>query len=372
MTNRDQRLDRLQKLVEELVSSDPFIRSGLLHVSSDTHHWAVAAGHADPDAELEMEVQDQFVIDSIGKMMTATLALQLSEEGRLLLDAPIGEFISPEVLGGLEVFDGGPFGERVTVRQLLGHRSGLADDWNTPGFLVQILQDPQRRWRPEETIDFVRTHASPAFPPGQGFLYSDPGFNLIGLAIEAASGESLHERMRTQIFEPLGMEHTYRPSHESAILSPLHRGVSNRYLEAQEGTLVPAVITADWAGGGLVSTAPDLARFLRALVKGELFVSRATLDQMIAWQSSSAFTDYGLGMARVDFSRSEIPDAAALGEVWGHAGSSHCFAYYWPREDLVLIGTLNQIVTDTSVYETAARCMQTILATSSASDSEAD
>jgi len=350
----------LQALIDDLVQRQSTIPGGLLFVASANQCWSAASGFADPDAGIPMHTQDQFVADSISKMMTATLALQSVEQGALALDRTLGEYISGDVLDGLKDFDGNAFGATVTIRQLLAHRSGLADDWNSPGFLDLILADPQRRWRPEETIDFVKSHTKPAFSPGGGFLYSDPGYNLIGLAIETAGKLPLHLQMRERIFTPMGMEHTYRPSHESEIPSALKRGVSKRYLEEQEGTLLPAVITADWAGGGLVSTAVDLSRFLRGLVSGELFKSGNTLDLMLDWQPSSDFTDYGLGMARIDYVRRGHEGDTILKELWGHAGSSHNFSYYWPEGDLILVATLNQIVTDTNLYDTAARILRTI------------
>ena len=81
---------------------------------------------------------------------------------------------------------------------------------------------------------------------------------------------------------------------------------------------------------------------------------------MFAWVESGPFHNYGLGISRVLFDRSDNPMHAGLGELWGHAGSSHVFMFYWPREDVTIVGTLNQLGVDGSLYDTLAAIMRTV------------
>jgi len=159
------------------------------------------------------------------------------------------------------------------------------------------------------------------------------------------------------------MNHTYRPSHEEARPSLPGRGPSQRYLDDLECTLLPAVMTADWVGGGLISTTEDLNRFLRAFVRNEIFEDPTTRDEMFKWVKSGPFHSYGFGISRVVFDRSGNPRYAGLGEVWGHAGSSDNFMYYWPHEDVAMIGTLNQIACERNLYDNVASIMNAILGT---------
>lgn len=351
----------LKCLLDDMVNEDPSVRNGLLLIDGSDSCWKGAAGLADEGNNLAAHPDDQFVIDSIGKTMTATLAMKLVEAGDLNLDDQVGQFLDPAVLSGLRDFNGRPFGDTVTIEHLLSHRSGLADDWNEPGFFELIVAEPERRWTPEETIEFVKKNCEPKFPPGEGFQYSDPGYNMLGLILESVSGESLHEISRRLLFDPLGMNHTYRPSHEDSRPSLPDREPAHRYLEAMECTMLPSVMTADWAGGGLVSTTEDVNRFLRAFVKGELFQASETRNRMLQWKRTSDFTYYGCGVSRVNYVESANPDHRELGDIWGHTGSSHNFMYYWPSQDITLIGTLNQIVVARSLYDTVARIMKAIL-----------
>jgi D-alanyl-D-alanine carboxypeptidase len=351
----------LQQLVDDLVNQHASIPSGVLLIDSPNLQWQGVSGLANPGTGLVMETADGYLIDSIAKIMTATIVMKLVESGQLNLGDRVGQFLDPELLDGLKDLDGQPFGGSVTIEHLLSHRSGLADDWNTPGFFDLIVGAPEKQWTPQETIEFVKSTCQPEFSPGEGFQYSDPGYNMLGLIIESVTGQSLHDISRAMLFEPLGMKHTYRPSHEVSRPSLPNREPAQRYLQDMECTAIPAVMTADWAGGGLVSTTADLNRFLRAFVRGDLFENSQTRDSMLQWKRTSAFTYYGFGVSRVNYAESDSVEQHELGEIWGHTGSSHNFMYYWPKYDTTMIGTLNQMVTATTIYETVARIMKVIL-----------
>lgn len=353
---------RLQSLIDGWVTGRANVRNCTLLVEGPDFKWKGASGMAFPDRGLAMLPDDQFNLDSIAKIMTATIVMKLVEAGTLGLDDRIGQYLPDSLMDGLHVYEGRSYGEEIAVRHLLSHTSGIADDWAHPEFLELIMADLERRWAPEETVEFVKEHCPPLFPPGGGFKYSDPGYNLLGLIVEARTGQALHEVYRDLLLDPLGMAHTYRPSQEAARPSLPGRGPSYRYLDDMECTLVPAVMTADWAGGGMISTAEDLNRFLRAFVRNEIFGDPATRDEMFQWVESSPMTDYGFGISRVLFDQSSDPQHAGLGEVWGHAGSSRCFMYYWPSQDTIVISTLNQLDCEGELYDDAAAILRTILA----------
>jgi D-alanyl-D-alanine carboxypeptidase len=352
--------DRLQALLDDLVASEEIIRSGVLLVEKPGFKWKGASGVAFADSQVPMLPDDQFVIDSIAKMMTSTIVMKLAEAGSLGLDDKIALYLPDSLMEGLHVFEGTSYGDVITVRHLLNHTSGFHDDWACPGFLDLIVEEPDRRWTPEETIEYVKKHCSPRFPPGGGFHYSDTGYNMLGLIIEQVTGMQLHEAYRVLLLEPLGMDHTYRPSHEEPRPAIPGRQPSERYLDDIECTLWPAVMTADWAGGGLVSTAEDLNVFLRAFVENEIFENPATRDEMFDWVESGPFHNYGFGISRVLFDRSEEPENEGLGEIWGHAGSSFNFMFYWPREDMTIVGTLNQLDVARDRYDILASVLHTL------------
>jgi len=350
----------LQTLLDDLVNSDPSVRSGLLLVEGPTFHWKGASGIAFADSGLPTLPDDQFNIDSIAKMMTAGITMKLIEEGKLALDDPISKYLPDSLIDGLHLYEGRSYGEEITVRHVLQHTSGIVDDWACPGFLDLIAGDPQRRWSPQETIAYVKKHCEPRFKPGDGFHYSDTAYNLLGLVLERIAGKPLHEIYRELLLVPLGMHHTYRPAYEPGRPSVPGRPPAERYLGDTECGLWPSVMTADWAGGGLVATTEDLNLFLRSFVRNEIFSDPSTKDIMLTWVESGPVNNYGLGISRVLFHRFDDPATAEFGEIWGHSGSSHNFMYYWPREDVTMVGTLNQMAVERDLYDTVAAIMRTI------------
>jgi len=351
---------RLQALLDDLVANEPGVRSAILLVEGPRFRWKGAAGIAFANAKTPALPDDQFTIDSIAKMMTAAIAMKLVEVGTVKLDDRIGTYLPDSLMKDLHVLSGRSYGDEITVRQLLSHTSGITDDWACPGFIDLVAGDPQRRWKPEETIAFVKGNCPPHFKPGAGFHYSDTGYNLLGLVLEKASGKSLTALYRELVLDPLGMNHTYRPAYEAARPSIPGRAPAERYLEDVECGLWTSVMTADWAGGGLVSTTEDLDRFLRAFLRSKVFRKSTTRDTMLTWIESGPMNNYGLGISRVLFSRSENPAHAGLGEVWGHSGSSHNFLYYWPAENITIVGTLNQMAVKAKLYDTVARILTAV------------
>lgn len=356
---------RLQALLDSLVAGESGVRSGLLLVDSPAFHWKGASGIAFAESARSILPDDQFNIDSIAKIMTAAITMRLVENGTLRLDDRISDHLPDSLIQGLHAYEGRSYGESITVRQVLNHTSGIVDDWACPGFIDLIVADPGKRWSPEETIQYVKTHCGPRFAPGNGFHYSDTAYNLLGLVLERVTGNPLHQTYREMLLDPLGMDHTYRPAYEPPRPSIAGRPPAERYLGDIECGLWTSVMTADWAGGGLVSTTEDLNTFLRAFVRGSIFRNPAVKDTMLTWVESGPHNNYGLGVSRVLFERFADPEVAALGEVWGHTGSSHNFMYYWPQEDVTIIGTLNQMAVTTELYDTVAKIMRTIAAAGS-------
>ena len=354
-------VNRLQSLLDSFCDEQDNVHNGLLFVEGPEFRCEIASGMAFPEDRIAMLPNDQWNIDSIAKTMTATIVMKLVESKRLDVDDLISQYLAGSLMDGLHVYQGQSYSETITVRHLLSHTSGVPDDWAHPEFLNLITADPLKRWRPEETVEFVKENSAPQFPPGEGFQYSDPGYNLLGLIVEKVTGKALYEVYRELLLDPLGMDHTYRPSNEDPRPSIPGRGPSHRYLNDIECTLLPAVMTADWAGGGLISTTKDLNRFLRAFVRNEIFDDPSTRDAMFQWTKSAQFHNYGFGISRVLFEESENPEYTGLGEVWGHTGSSDNFMYYWPKKDTIIISTLNQIACERQMYDNVALILHAIL-----------
>jgi hypothetical protein len=170
--------------------------------------------------------------------------------------------------------------------------------------------------------------------PGR-FLYSDTNYVLLGLVIERVTNRPLHRAFREMVFDPLGMADTWLTYREK----PRGAAPSHRFEGKEDLHAVPRQ-SADWAGGGLMSTTRDLERFLRGLVSGHFFQKAGTMDILrTAVPTGDEGITYGSGVYRVKLDHGQ-------GELWGHDGHGNSFAYYWPERDLYFTGTLNQTEND--------------------------
>jgi D-alanyl-D-alanine carboxypeptidase len=284
---------------------------------------------------------DTFEVASVTKTFVAVLALQLCEKGLVDLDAPIGRYLPVDLTRRIPAPVGVEPATAITVRQLLEHRSGLPDYWTDPPFvadrpatnefLVAFLRDRQRFWKPLEILDFV-SRLTPAARPGQRYHYTDSGYLLLGLLIEQVVARPLPAYVRATLLDPLGMKHTYWSYYERA---PVSTRQSHRY-EGADDLDGEVRQTAEWGGGGLVSSAQDLAIFMRALVEGRVLGAGLLQNEMCRWRhTNERGTDYGLGLFRVRL-------RGNLGELWGHDGHGNAFTFYWPQRRLIWTGTLNQ------------------------------
>lgn len=326
--------------LDATVASNGGYGGGLLRVETPDGVWVEgAAGQVTVDGA-DMGVDETFEVASITKTFTATVVLQLVEDGDLSLDDTLGDLL-PAWSEDLLVVDGEDLTATITLRQLLNHTSGLADHWNDPpydspwgnAFIVDFYSDPDHFWTPEEILPYVED-LDPYGHPGDGFHYSDTNYLLLGLIAEDVTGQDLHEVMADRIFAPLGMAHTWMSFREDRGLPSSHR------YEGDSDMSEMTAWSADWASGGLISSAEDLSLFLRALLAGDLFAERGTLDAMeevvpTGWEAGIG---YGLGIIRID-----MGDGRAL---WGHDGYGSSFVYLDTDDEAIYSGTVNQTETD--------------------------
>ncbi|MGL4744599.1 MAG: serine hydrolase domain-containing protein, partial [Dermatophilaceae bacterium] len=176
------------------------------------------------------------------------------------------------------------------------------------------------------------------FPPGEGLHYSDTGFVLAGLVLEHATQTPLHLLYRTYLWEHLGLRHTWLETREPA---PPGVRLSHHYADRRD--LYEIDMSWDWAGGGLATTATDLARFTHAALDGSLLSLRVRAE-MRAWSphaygysGAAVYDRYGLGIGQIDVGG--VPLIGATGS-WGG------FALHHPATATTLAGTVNAFAVD--------------------------
>ncbi len=234
--------------------------------------WAAGFGMADLENSVAATAQTVYRLASISKVLTATAALALWEEGKLDLDVPVQKYCP--------AFPEKPW--PITVRHQLGNHGGIRS-YRVPEFPYWVSQADAEvgNTRHFENgiaagLKFFADDPLVA-QPGTHFNYSTHGYTLAGCATEGAAGESYADCVRKRVLDPAGMQQT-RPDDRVALV-PLR---TRYYSKNQSGALVNAeFLDASYKvpGGGWLSSAPDVARFMVAILS-ERLVKPSTRELM--------------------------------------------------------------------------------------------
>jgi D-alanyl-D-alanine carboxypeptidase len=271
--------------------------------------WEGASGLADVKNGEALTQEHRFRIGSVTKTFVAALVLQLVEEGVFELDG-----------------DAGSLADGATIRQLLNHTAGFPNfEDDVIAMFEPYRRDPAHRsdLGPRDLLARVKERPR-RFQPGEGWSYSGSNYLILGLIVEDATGASLAEQLRRRIFEPLELAGTELPPDWGA-LPGMARGYlppDNPVLPGPGPELVDVTglgLPYNPAGGGMVSTARDVAAFLEALLGGRLVSSESRAELLRTVPSDWPESDgYGLGIERVTSLMGIAP--SPCGTTWGHIG----------------------------------------------------
>lgn len=270
-------------------------------LAPDGRLWTGAAGFSDDGAALEMEPGDLLRIGSITKTWVAAVTLRLVGDGGLTLDDTVDAW-----------FPAIPHADVMTVRDLLGHTSGIPSYTDITEFLEGGFTDAATH---EQIVEWSVAHG-PDFAPGEAFAYSNTNYYVLGLIIEDVTGAEAHLAMR-DLYAAAGQTATFMEGEEEGSFAPV-RG----YLDGLDVT-TRVDPSWTWTSGGLVAPAEDVARWMGALVDGSVLGTELTALQQTETQAPTGPAGYGLGMYLVD---------RGWGLMRGHTGStmgfqSDCFVH---------------------------------------------
>ena len=278
------------------------------------------AGLADIKTAERVTSETAFRVASVMKMYVATIALALVERDQLSLDDGVGRF-------ALDLPEGLQDAHRFTVRQLLSHTTGL----------TQTLTRDEDRGHPLVLSDVLeRVPPERACAPGGCWSYADGNYALVEAVIESATGESISSLFERYVVGPLELRHTrlvtatdvgVRLPQQYALRPPVD-AVAPGEEDLFELSLPQST--------GVITTAPDAARFVRALFAGEV-LKTDTVETMVdtsvmkslpclGWISPCRF-EYGLGIFRYELSGREF---------FGHDGGSGAIVVYEPSQDVAV------------------------------------
>ena len=271
---------------------------------SDRCYWEGAAGVTKQDPDVPVDSDMIFGFGSITKTFVAGIVLQLIEEKMLGLEDPLGKWLPqyPNI------------DANITVRQLLNHGSGLDGHFSDERFRSEVKANPGRVWLPEEMLKYVGPPSNTgSFPPPK---YSNTNYILLGMIIEATTGNSLELELQNRITRPLQLDSTYLPRRD---FYP-ERWADNTNLSNSRFSSV-------WAAGAIASTSREIAKWSHALYSGN-FLEDASMKSMLVTEPrriGRGTLPMGLGVWKFEID-SEL--------AWGHGGRFYPFrsrAFYVPE-----------------------------------------
>lgn len=290
--------ERAAEVVETLRLANPTPALSVAVARDGAVIWARAWGKADLELGTDATPQTRFRLGSVSKIVTATIAARLAQQGRIDLDAPISRYM-PDL----------PAHHRATtLRQLFGHQGGVRH-------YIQRDQDPDIDLR-----DYPTTASALAIfindpliaEPRARYAYSTFGYTLAGAVMEAATGKTLPQLIAEEVTTPLDL-----PGLEPDVPTAIEPMRSRFYSPTDDGGVVNAVAVNSaykWAGGGMIAAPADLALFGQAILD-DGYLTEATRETMFTLQdlSDGSTTIVGLGW------RADRDDKGRL--RWHHAGN---------------------------------------------------
>jgi D-alanyl-D-alanine carboxypeptidase len=303
---------KLQSIVTtwHATSGAPGVGVGI--VLKDGSMIGLAAGVSDKATQRPMRSDDVFLAGSTGKTFFAALAVQLIDEGKLDLDAPVSKY-----LGARPWYSKLPNAEAITVRHLMTHTSGLVRYEFNPKFLADLKASPQRVWAPEEQLAYL-FDAAPPFAPGKGWEYSDTNYIVLAMVLESVTGTTAYDEIARRFLVPLSLRRVIPQT------GPILPGLITGYAGPGDPLGMPDVMLVDgqlavnprfeWGGGGFATSPMDLARWGYELYAGKA-LSTAARARMLDAAVPAALgqgTLYGLGVI--------VRPTTPAGPTVGHSG----------------------------------------------------
>ncbi|WP_405834500.1 serine hydrolase domain-containing protein [Streptomyces sp. NBC_00105] len=277
-----------------------------------------AFGVADKATGAPMRTDFNTRIGSQTKTFTVTALLQLVDQGKVGLDDPIGDYI-----------EGVPNGDRITLRELAGMRSGLFNYSEDADFDKAFTTDPDRPFAPKELLAYSFKHPVQFEPNGQ-FQYSNTNLILLGLLIEKVTGRPLKDVIDRDVVAPAGLRRTLFPT-GAEFPEPHAQGYTDQTASGKIEDAADWNPSWAWAAGAMISDLESLRSWARTLATGTLLTPATQAQRLKTTSVGIPGAGYGLGLFNV--------------QGWiGHNGSLpgyESLGVYLPQEQATLVVILN-------------------------------
>ena len=226
-------------------------------------------------------------------------------------------------------------GNRITLGQLMNHETGIPDLIEIDNFYLAVLNNPNKKWKQEELLEFVYDKKA-LFSPGDTAIYSNTNTILLSMVMEYATGKNHAELLREKVLRPLGLKNTYYQYHDE-----LPGNVAQGYFDLyNNNTLVNVsnLVTGSGNGfGGVYSNLFDLYKFIDAVLLRKTFLNQKSLAIMETYGKSDGSNRYGYGIMKKFIERG---NNAGIGHAGRDVGYT-CNLFYFPSKGVTHIFFIN-------------------------------
>jgi D-alanyl-D-alanine carboxypeptidase len=331
--NRDHPLkDSIQAIMNRYVTAGI---PGIQVAVKNSEGWYFAeGGYGSAESKTPIRPGAATWLFSITKPYTASLVMKQKEKGLINLDLTIAHYLPDTIAQRITGSD------RITVRNLLNHSSGLADFIELPDYLAAQFTHPLEQPAVPEIVQMVMDQDL-EFEPGTDFNYSNTNYLLLQIILEKLTGKTYEQLLSDGIIEPLHLQQTYFHVSNPQISS---LGFPEYYVDLKgDGQLTNATRwnnalgNGSYGWGGIAATPSDAILFFEALMKGQV-VNKASLQEMKTWiqGKASSIPDYGLGMEYFQYAEGSTPQ---MGHEGDGIGCSTMIMYVPDNDTYLFINT---------------------------------
>lgn len=327
-------ISQIETLFRKQVRKDKKIKNAylLVHSNKTGLHLNIAKG---PGENGEPNPNQPVYMASVGKLFTSVMIAILHEKGELSFDDRIYQYLDSELMDGLHVYKEKDYSREIQIRHLLNQTSGLPDNFYP--LFDKLLADHNFDIGPREAVEWAKKNLKPQAEPGKKSYYTDTNYHLLGLIIEQVCGMPFHAVLKTLIFDPLNMKHSYMLNYSEPEQEQEYKEAGFYYNQIRLNE-IKGFAGLDYSGGGVVAPMEDLLLFMKALT-GHQLISENTFNIMISDKARLyPGWDYGYGIWQVRPVPILLPSKY---KSWGVLGATGAFMYYHPELEAYFIGSFN-------------------------------
>lgn len=305
------------EFVQNKLEKTKVVGASIAIIKDNKIHQYINYGHTNPSKEKKVDPNTVFQIASLSKTVTATSVMELYESGKLNLDVSINQYIP------FEIENPNYPDSKITIRMLLDHTSGIADNWDILNSLYTIsngggdspisLEEFTMEYLLEEGKWYNQEENYTKSKPGESFVYSNVGYGLLGYIVEQVSGVAFDEYTKLAMFKPLGMENS------EWLIKQIN--TDNIAMPYSKGKEIPLYSFPTYPDGSLKTTILDFSKFLTSMSTekdGVKILSEDTIQEMFTPHSNEGTQTLGWSYSILD---DLFMKGLNNGEIIGHTGS---------------------------------------------------